>query len=137
MVEGKGDARTRLRDAGLRVTQPRVELLRLLDRSTEPVCHSDAVRLLGERGGDPATAYRNLLKMVDVGLARVASTVGGVTYFEGAEAHAHGHPHFRCQACGTVSCLPEATIAPPSGPWGEAVSEADLTFVGRCPDCRR
>ena len=124
-----------LREAGLRVTQPRVELLRLLDEAKTPLTHADAVRLLGEKGGDPATTYRNLLRMVDVGIARIASIVGGGTHFERA-SESKLHPHFHCQDCGTVSCLRDACIALSLGPWEEALSDAELTFVGTCPDCR-
>ncbi|MBX2812792.1 MAG: transcriptional repressor [Myxococcales bacterium] len=136
MVVGYPDA---LRRAGLRVTQPRVELLSLLDCIPEPITHGDAVKLLGDKGGDPATTYRNLIRLVDVGLARIASVVGGVTYFERMSTDGKQHPHFHCQKCGTISCLQEAQITsapPPSGPWNEALQEARLTFVGRCPNCR-
>jgi Fe2+ or Zn2+ uptake regulation protein len=130
------DARGRIKAAGLRVTQPRLALLRLLESSSGPVSHADAVRALGELGGDPATAYRNLVKLVEVGLAQVASTVGGVTHFEQARPHGRHHPHFRCAGCGIVSCLPGTQVAPPTGPWNAAVAEAEVTFVGRCPRCR-
>lgn len=127
-----------LRKVGLRVTQPRIELLGLLDHTKEPITHADAVRLLGERGGDPATTYRNLLKLVEVGLARVASVVGGVTYFEkvSADGNSAPHPHFHCRECGAISCLEEASVNPPTGPWAESLKDAELTFVGRCPVCR-
>lgn len=132
-----GDAPARLRELGLRVTPARVALLGLLDASDEPLSHAEAVERLGPRGGDPATTYRNLIKLVEVGLARVASTVGGITLFESTTRAEHEHPHFHCASCGTTSCLPETTVEAPRGRWRKAVKEAELTFVGTCPRCRR
>lgn len=135
-VSDRDDLRERLREAGLRVTPARLGLLELLDGSAEPLSHGDAVERLGPRGGDPATTYRNLIKLVEVGLARVASTVGGITLFESTSRAEHEHPHFHCASCGTTSCLPETTVAAPRGRWRKSVSEAELTFVGTCPECR-
>lgn len=130
-----GEAPARLREVGLRVTPGRRALLELLDESVEPLSHGEAVERLGTRGGDPATCYRNLIKLVEVGLARVASTVGGTTRFESTARVRHEHPHFHCGACGVTSCLPETKVEAPQGRWQAAVKEAELTFVGRCPDC--
>lgn len=130
-----GDIAARLRDAGLRVTAARRGLLELLDATEEPLSHGEAVERLGALGGDPATCYRNLMKLVETGLARVASTVGGVTRFESASRIRHEHPHFHCDRCGVTSCLPETKVEAPRGRWKAAVKSADLTFVGQCPDC--
>ena len=129
-----------LRDAGLRATAPRVAVLRLLDAADRPLSHAEVVEELGTDDWDAATLYRNLIKLNEVGLARVASRVGGVTRFAAQEEDGptHVHPHFACRDCGEVRCLDEARLSlPPSlTKWKQALDEAEVQLVGQCPDCR-
>lgn len=127
-----------IHEAGLRATAPRVAVLRLLHASTRPLSHSEVVDALGATDWDPATLYRNLLKLVEASLARVASRVGGVARYEArAEGDGpHVHPHFTCRTCGTVTCLPEARLAGPIGrEWHQPLAEAELQLLGECPAC--
>lgn len=134
------DAKNTLRQMGLRATAPRVAVLQLLQSSKKPVSHSDVVEALGSETWDQATLYRNLLKLVEVNLARVASRASGITKYERAtpDDEPHCHPHFSCSDCGNVVCLPgvEVTISKNSK-WKAAIRDAELQVVGSCPDCRR
>ncbi len=128
-----------LHDAGLRATAPRVAVLRLLAESPRPLSHAEVVDTIGTDDWDAATLYRNLIKLDEVGLARVASRVGGVTRFEAQEhgAPAHVHPHFACRDCGDVTCLHDAKLTiPKNDAWRQALLDADLQVVGQCPECR-
>lgn len=129
-----------LRDAGLRATAPRVAVLRLLDDADRPLSHAEVVEELGTEDWDAATLYRNLIKLNEVGLARVASRVGGVTRFavQQEDGPTHVHPHFACRDCGSVQCLDEARVSlPPSlTKWRDALAEAEVQLVGQCPECR-
>ncbi len=129
-----------IHESGLRVTGPRVAVLDLLSNSSHPLSHREVVDTLGNGEWDRATLFRNLQKLVEVGLAEVASRAGGIARYElrkDREAAAHIHPHFACRDCGTVSCLPDSTLSAPLDPrWREAVLDADFQVVGRCPDCR-
>lgn len=128
-----------LHDAGLRATAPRVAVLRLLSATDRPLSHAEVVERIGTDDWDAATLYRNLIKLDEAGLARVASRVGGVTRFEaqGADEPAHVHPHFACRDCGDVICLHDATLSiPKNEAWRDALLDADLQVVGRCPHCR-
>lgn len=133
------DGRRILHDAGLRATAPRVAVLRLLSDTDRPLSHAEVVERIGTDDWDAATLYRNLIKLDQAGLARVASRVGGVTRFEakGDGEPGHVHPHFACRDCGNVICLHDATLSfPKDDGWREALSDADLQVVGRCPSCR-
>ncbi len=129
-----------LHDAGLRATAPRVAVLRLLSDTERPLSHAEVVAKIGTDDWDAATLYRNLIKLDEAGLARVASRVGGITRFEAqrADEPAHVHPHFACRDCGNVICLHDTTLSiPKDESWREALLDADLQVVGRCPSCRR
>lgn len=135
----RDDAKTRIREAGLRATAPRVAVLRLLTRSDHPLSHADVVDAIGGGDWDQATLYRNLLKLKETGLARVASQVGGITRYEVMldDADPHVHPHFACKDCGMVACLPEARLVMPGvSKWQEILADADLQVVGSCDRCR-
>jgi len=128
----------RLREAGMRATGPRIAVLALLDSAEKPLSHSEVVEALGEGDWDQATLYRNLLRLVEAGLARVASRVGGVARYEvrGDGDAPHLHPHFSCRSCGKVECLPEAKLAGPvSRRWHRSLKASELQLIGDCPDC--
>ena len=72
----RAEARDRIREAGLRATAPRVAVLRLLIASDKPLSHTGVVEAIGEDGWDQATLYRNLVKLVEAGLARSARRGG-------------------------------------------------------------
>lgn len=133
------EGRRRLHEAGLRATAPRVAVLRLLHSSNKPLSHAEVVKRIGTEEWDAATLYRNLIKLDEVGLARVASQVGGITRFEAQEhgAPPHIHPHFACRDCGDVTCLHDAKLTiPAKSQWRDALLDADLQVVGQCPSCR-
>lgn len=129
-----------LRAAGVRATAPRAAVLRLLNDTDRPLSHAEVVDALGTDDWDPATLYRNLVKLNEVGLARVASRVGGVTRFAAQEGGipTHVHPHFACRDCGDVRCLEEAQVSLPTNltQWQEALADAEVQLVGQCPECR-
>lgn len=133
------EGRRMLHDAGLRATAPRVAVLRLLGDAKRPLSHAEVVERIGTDDWDAATLYRNLIKLNEAGLARVASRVGGVTRFgaHGENEPAHVHPHFACRDCGNVTCLHDASLSiPKDEAWREALLDADLQVVGQCPSCR-
>lgn len=134
----RDEARQRIHQAGLRATAPRVAVLRLLSETEKPLSHSEVVAAIGSHDWDQATLYRNLVKLVDVELARVASNVGGVARYEarGEGEGPHVHPHFCCRTCGAVVCLPKTRL---SGTvdrrWSRSLETSELQLIGDCPDC--
>jgi len=136
---GREDARTLLQTHGLRVTAPRLAVVGLLTAERSPMTHSAVAERLAHVA-DPATIYRNLVKLTESGLARIASRAEGMARYElvRPEAPPHqAHPHFLCSDCGTVSCLPE-DLRPriqARGRWRAAIKDAQLQLEGTCPDC--
>jgi Fur family transcriptional regulator, ferric uptake regulator len=143
MAAGLAEAKQRLRSLGLKVTAPRLAVLRVLERSERPLSHAEVVALVGERdlapdaGWDRATVYRNLVALVGVGLVRISSHAGGICRYEIAkDAKECAHPHFVCDDCGIVSCLPEAEVVTKKNTrWSKSLRSAEVQFVGRCPSC--
>lgn len=127
-----------LRRVGLKSTVTRVAVLQQMSSKDRPLSHSDLVQVL-EQVGDQATVYRTLISFVDKGVARVASTASGIVRYEliqeGESSHTV-HPHFVCQDCGIVACLPITTVVSVSDPsWSRRLQESKLQFVGICAEC--
>jgi Fur family ferric uptake transcriptional regulator len=134
----RAEAKQRIHGAGLRATAPRVAVLRLLAAADKPLSHTEVVEAIDGEDWDQATLYRNLVKLVEVNLARVASKVGGVARYEarGDDDGPHLHPHFSCRTCGAVECLPEAKLTGPvDRRWSRSLETSELQLIGECPGC--
>jgi Fur family ferric uptake transcriptional regulator len=135
---GLAETKQRIRELGLRVTAPRLAVLRILAEAERPLSHAEVVTRLGDEAmWDRATVYRNLIALVGVELVRVASHAGGICRYEIArEDKECAHPHFVCDDCGVVSCLPETeVVTPKKAKWSKSLKSAEVQFVGTCPTC--
>jgi Fur family ferric uptake transcriptional regulator len=114
-------------------------VLRVLAEAQSPLSHTEVLERLGEADWDPATTYRNLVKLRDAGVAAVVSRVEGIDRYALTNPHGdgHRHPHFLCEDCGQVSCLPAELTSSMSldGPWASSVQTAMVQLRGECPDC--
>jgi Fe2+ or Zn2+ uptake regulation protein len=124
-----------LRQAKLRVTVGRKALIQALMEHAEPVSMDDAVNLCGDKGGDPATIYRNLQALCEAGILRPVRGVGRREMYELAIEHGHSHAHVSCTRCGKVECIEiEHMPAHPGAP-GWQLDDVSLTAWGVCPEC--
>mgnify|MGYP001087355820 FL=1 len=136
------DLRHDLRRAGLRATAPRVAVLSLLRGSAMPLSHPEVNDLLGGRGWDRATLYRNLVDLTRRGLARRVDLGDRIWRFEDARAE-HGateHPHFVCTECGEIVCLHGVAVswrATADAPRALRHGEVEVQVRGRCDGCGR
>jgi len=141
MSINKDEARKLLHESALRATGPRLAVLRVLAEAQNPLSHTEVLERLGEMDWDPATIYRNLVKLRDAGVAPVVSRAEGIDRYALAEAQGdgHRHPHFVCEDCGRVACLPVELTASMSidGPWAASIQKAMVQLRGECPDCLR
>ena len=132
-------ARAQLRAHKLRVTAPRVAVLTALAEANHALSYTQMAQLLSDSSYDPATIYRNLIKLKESGLAKVVSRVDGVCLYKlsTADQDDHQHPHFICDDCGDISCLPIdfTTSMKLEGPWSKPVRLAQIQLRGECPDC--
>lgn len=135
-IKQNEDFRAQLRGVGLKVTQPRLAILRELRTLKTPISHAElAERLAGTEGLDRVTVWRVLVALTEAGLVD-RQDVGDRTWrFElraaGSIGHA-SHPHFMCTSCKSVRCLtPDAVKIAPR--LGRNVTEIQLK--GRCENC--
>lgn len=132
-------ARERLRDAGLRITKPRVAVLDTLEAHPHsPV--DRLVRLVGEQIGSVSTqaVYDVLAACTAAGLVRRIEPAGSPALFETRTDD--NHHHLICRRCGhteDVDCAVEERpcLLPQDGA-GFVVDEAEVMFWGLCPGCR-
>lgn len=135
----KDKARKLLHGRGLRSTAPRLAVLRVLMEAQSPLSHTEVLESLGETDWDPATIYRNLVKLRDAGIALVVNRAAGSDRYAlvGVQNDEHHHPHFFCEDCGRVACLPEQLTASIAidGPWAASIQGARVQLSGQCPEC--
>ncbi|KTC65254.1 ferric uptake regulation protein (plasmid) [Legionella adelaidensis] len=98
MEEGK-----QLKDAGLKITMPRVKILQILEQAKDHhLSAEDVYKALLDQGVDVglATVYRVLAQFEEAGLINRLNFEGGYSVFE--LSHGHHHDHLVCIKCGRV-----------------------------------
>ena len=133
------ETRALLKSHGLRVTRSRIAVLELLIQAERPLSCAEVTGRLGADLCDPATVYRSLIKFVEVNLIAVVSRIDGVAHYQRVmpNQEAHSHPHFICDDCGEIACLP-ATFNSSfvvDDHWALAIQQAQVQLRGECPDC--
>lgn len=139
----KNEARRLLQERGLRTTAPRLAVLGVLMQAQSPLSYTEVLERLGETDWNPATIYRNLVKLRDVGLAIVVNRAEGSDRYvlAGTQKDAPNQPHFFCEDCGRVDYLPSqltaliSSNAMPDDPWATSIQRAKLQLTGQCPEC--
>lgn len=141
------DLRDRLRKAGLRATSARVGVLKALESSKAPLTHAEVYEQVAADGFDRATVYRNLIDLADARFLKRYDLGDHVWRFELLRADADGngahraeaHPHFVCSDCGTVECLPAASVSVSivrGGPKSlRKAAELEIQIRGLCNEC--
>jgi Fur family ferric uptake transcriptional regulator len=136
------ELRRQIRAAGLRATAPRLAVLRGLIQAATPRSHADLMEQLAPEGWDRATVYRNLTDLTEAALVRRSDLGDHVWRFELRRedgAHAGGqHPHFLCNECGDIVCLPgeSVEIKPARGaPHALRKKAVEIQVRGRCDRC--
>jgi Fur family transcriptional regulator, ferric uptake regulator len=132
--------RDRIRKSGLRATSPRIAVLRIMQAVESPLSHQDVSERLTDTGLDHATVYRNLVDLTEAGVLSRTDMGDHRWRFEMRRSdveHTQQHPHFICTDCGTVLCLPEASVRLKAAPGTPRALGGRLAIQlqGRCDDC--
>jgi Fur family ferric uptake transcriptional regulator len=140
MGNARQDLRERLRSLGLRATTARLAVLALLRDAAGPLTHDAVQAKLGEGAPDTATLYRVLADLTARGLLRRMDLGDHVWRFELVDDRRDvtpDHPHFLCDGCGVVACLPPLQLTPTLGALPALLHGAQLHLrvSGRCATC--
>lgn len=129
-----------LRDVGLKVTLPRLKILKILEK--HPHRHmsaEDVYKVLLEQGEDVglATVYRVLTQFETAGLVKRHNFESGSSVFE-LEQGEH-HDHLVCVGCGKVIEFVDEVIENRqeqiAQKYNFKMTDHNHTIYGFCPEC--
>jgi Fur family transcriptional regulator, stress-responsive regulator len=127
-----------LREAGLRVTAPRVAVLSELTAGSHLTADQIALAVRTRLGSVSTQAvYDVLAALASVGLVRRIEPAGSAARYETRTGD--NHHHIVCRSCATVvdvDCA--AGAAPclaPADDHGFTIDEAEVIYWGLCPGC--
>ncbi len=127
-----------LRAADLRVTRPRVAVLRAVHDHPHADTDSiiDAVRAYVGKVSHQAV-YDVLRALTEAGLVRRIQPAGSVARYEARVGD--NHHHVVCRSCGAITDVDCAVGRSPcltaSDDAGYEIDEAEVVYWGRCPRC--
>lgn len=129
-----------LREAGLKITMPRLKVLQILEQSTNHHLSAEGVyKALLEMGDDVglATVYRVLTQFEAAGLVSRHNFEGGYSVFELSQGE--HHDHLVCVRCGLVEEFVDEVIEERQKTIAERahfkMTDHALNIYGLCPLC--
>ena len=131
------DTTQKIRDAGLRATEPRVAIYDALRSVGGHRSADEVARIVTEEGGrfSRASIYNVLDDLTRVDLVMRADRGPGPAIYEVADTW---HHHFVCRECGEVLDVPCAVGSKPcldAEVPGAVIDEAQIIFRGVCASC--
>lgn len=130
-----------LKDAGLKITMPRLKVLQILEQSPAHHLSAEGVyKALLEMGEDVglATVYRVLTQFEAAGLVSRHNFEGGYSVFELSQGE--HHDHLVCVKCGRVEEFIDDVIEQRQRMIAERahfkMTDHALNIYGLCPDCQ-
>ncbi|QKW40981.1 transcriptional repressor [Actinomadura sp. NAK00032] len=127
-----------LRGSALRVTRPRLAVLRAVHAHP----HADTDSIIGAVREDlpkvsHQAVYDSLRVLTTAGLVRRIQPSGSVARYESRTGD--NHHHVVCRSCGVIAdvdcAIGEAPCLTPADDHGFTVDEAEVVYWGLCPAC--
>lgn len=129
----------RLREAGMRITKPRIALLEALARLPRPVPIEELHQQLDKAACDLVTVYRCLAAFEDIGLVRRSFLHNGTSLYELLPHGTPQHYHVVCKICSRterVDYFPIDGAERMLRERGYANVTHLVEFFGICPTCQ-
>ena len=128
-----------LREAGLRVTGPRVAVLAEMADGEHVTADQVALAVRGRLGTISTQAVYDVLgALTRAGLLRRIEPAGSPARYEPRVGD--NHHHVVCRSCGAITdvdcVVGEPPCLLPDNAGGFVIDEAEVTFWGLCPDCQ-
>jgi Fur family ferric uptake transcriptional regulator len=131
-----------LKNAGLKITLPRMKILQILEESRDRhLSAEDIYKILLESGDDIglATVYRVLTQFEEAKLVNRHNFAEGHSVFE--LDHGEHHDHLVCVKCGQVEEFIDAIIEERqkfvANEAGFAITDHNLNIYGICGPCQQ
>ena len=124
----------------LSVTDNRLKILELFQKSSKALSHADIERLSGKHF-DRVTIYRTLQTFVDKGIIHTIPTADNSIMYAlcketCSEGHHHDdHVHFVCTNCNKTICLDDVVSPKIELPQGYVAETTQVVINGVCKDC--
>ena len=139
MPTSRVDLAASLRDAGLRVTAPRVAVLSEVTEGKHMTADQVALGVRDRIGTISTQAVYDVLgALTRAGLVRRIEPAGSPARYETRVGD--NHHHVVCRSCGAITDVDCAVGEPPclspADASGFVVDEAEVTFWGLCPACQ-
>ena len=131
-------AREMLKQAGLRRTPQRVDILGVLLSAKRPLTQEQIGDRLRAGAPNKVTIYRCLESFVESQLVHRAFLAGRTQHYESGDhcTQMQCHPHFTCTRCGATRCMVGSTVGMVKGlEQGFVVHRQQVRLEGLCPRC--
>ena len=128
-----------LRNAGLRVTAPRLAVLAEMADGKHVTADQVALAVRGRLGTISTQAVYDVLgALTRAGILRRIEPAGSPARYETRVGD--NHHHVVCRSCGAIAdvdcVVGEPPCLSPASAGGFVIDEAEVTFWGLCPDCQ-
>ena len=132
--------RALLKENGLRATSPRLAVMLALREHHGPMTHDDVVSELPAGAHDKASIWRVLSDLTAVGIVRrmdLGDRIWRYEFVDENQTAEDSHPHFLCEECGVVSCLPALKVTTLDGSLPKQLVNASfqIRIAGTCSVC--
>jgi Fur family ferric uptake transcriptional regulator len=138
--KAQAEARALLKNKGMRATAQRLAVLVTLYEHRTPMTHEEVMASLAKGLYDKASIWRVLSDLAGVGIARRMDLGDRVWRYElndSRRAAMDDHPHFLCEVCSEVTCLPPLEVRAKGGGLPDELTDADfqIRITGTCGTC--
>jgi Fe2+ or Zn2+ uptake regulation protein len=129
-----------LREAGLRVTAPRIAVLAEVTAVKHVTADQVATSVRARLGTISTQAVYDVLSaLTRAGLVRRIEPAGSPARYETRVGD--NHHHVTCRSCGAITDIDcvvgEPPCLSPADARGFVIDEAEVTFWGLCPNCQQ
>ena len=127
-----------LKKAKIRLTAPRLSILKVLLSADAPLTQENIAEKLGKDSPDKVTIYRTLETFIEANVVHKAFLKHRTWHYELAHhcSEHQCHPHFTCTKCGQTHCLTQINVPlAPKTYKGFLIQHQQVRFDGICPTC--